>query len=77
MSSKFSHLLGSGKLIQNRTEEIMHNNPALYENWISRTPLGRLGHPAEIAGAAVFLLSDQSRFMTGAEMLIDGGYSAI
>ena len=55
----------------------MHNNPALYENWISRTPLGRLGHPAEIAGAAVFLLSDHSRFMTGAEMLIDGGYSAI
>jgi NAD(P)-dependent dehydrogenase (short-subunit alcohol dehydrogenase family) len=38
--------------------------------------LGRLGQPNEIATAAVFLASDASRFMTGADLLIDGGYNA-
>lgn len=37
------------------------------------TPLGRIGEPEEIAGAAVFLASDASRFMTGQTMVIDGG----
>ena len=39
-------------------------------------PLGRLGLPEEIAAGAVFLASDESSFMTGADLLIDGGYTA-
>ena len=43
---------------------------------ISRHALGRLGAPREIADAIVFLASDESSFMTGAELVIDGGYTA-
>jgi NAD(P)-dependent dehydrogenase (short-subunit alcohol dehydrogenase family) len=39
--------------------------------------LGRLGQPDEIAQAALYLASDASRFMTGADLLIDGGYTAV
>lgn len=40
-------------------------------------PLGRLGQPDEIALAALYLASDASAFMTGSDLLIDGGYTAI
>jgi NAD(P)-dependent dehydrogenase (short-subunit alcohol dehydrogenase family) len=43
---------------------------------IPRHPIGRLGQPAEIASGALFLASDASSFMTGADLLIDGGYIA-
>jgi NAD(P)-dependent dehydrogenase (short-subunit alcohol dehydrogenase family) len=48
----------------------------LRELIISRHPLGRLGASREIADAVVFLASDDSSFMTGAEMVVDGGYTA-
>lgn len=43
---------------------------------VSRHAMGRLGVPREIADAIVFLASDESSFMTGAELVVDGGYTA-
>ena len=43
-----------------------------YEN----IPLHRFGKPEEIAAAIVFLASDESSYMTGSEVTIDGGYTA-
>ena len=39
-------------------------------------PLGEMGVPLDIANGALFLASDESRYMTGAELIIDGGYTA-
>lgn len=40
------------------------------------TPMGHLGEPVDIANMCVFLASDESKFATGAEFVVDGGYTA-
>jgi 2-keto-3-deoxy-L-fuconate dehydrogenase len=48
---------------------------AARQAFIARQPMGRLGTPEEIAEVAVLLASDEARFMTGANIVIDGGMS--
>jgi len=48
-----------------------------FEAMGASTPLGRLGEPPETAAAAAFLASDDSSFMTGSEMFVDGGMAQI
>jgi len=43
----------------------------------STVPLGRMGNPDEIAKAAVFLASDDSSFVTGIELFVDGGFAQV
>lgn len=47
------------------------------EKMIPNHPIGRLGQPKDIAGAALFVASDDAAFMTGSDLIIDGGYTAV
>ncbi|HVY98873.1 MAG TPA: SDR family oxidoreductase [Dongiaceae bacterium] len=61
------------------TERLMSRNASLEEanqKLAPRFPIGRIGRPEEIAAAAAFLMSDDSSFMTGSDLLVDGGYAA-
>jgi NAD(P)-dependent dehydrogenase (short-subunit alcohol dehydrogenase family) len=51
-------------------------NPAAFQVLLDGIPMGRLGEPDDIAEAALYLASEQSRYVTGAEIVVDGGYTA-
>ena len=50
---------------------------ALVDELARQIPLGRVGEPIDIAQGVLYLASDESRFMTGAELKLDGGISAM
>jgi cyclopentanol dehydrogenase len=51
-------------------------DPAVYQRMLSRIPLGRYGEAEEVAYAVLYLASDESAFVTGSELVIDGGWTA-
>ena len=56
--------------------ERLRSDPERREDLVRRTPLGRIGVPADVASGVLFLASDESSFITGSELVIDGGYTA-
>ena len=54
----------------------MMSEPGMRDMRIAATPLGRIGTVDDIANGVLFLASDESSFMTGSELVIDGGYTA-
>ncbi len=55
---------------------ILHADPALAGPRLAATPLGRFGQPTDIAMGCLYLASDEAAWMTGAELVIDGGMTA-
>ncbi|MDX2201782.1 MAG: SDR family NAD(P)-dependent oxidoreductase [Hyphomicrobiaceae bacterium] len=69
--------IGPGLIETPLNEAARRTNPDLVRTFIEHTPLGRAGKPEDIVGAAVFLASDMSAYVTGAMLMVDGGYSTI
>jgi NAD(P)-dependent dehydrogenase (short-subunit alcohol dehydrogenase family) len=59
------------------TEWMFDPESAVYKNFLNREPIGRLGEPADFVGYALFLSSDASAFITGANCDCSGGYLVV
>ncbi len=55
---------------------VLMNDPATFQAFLAKIPVGRWGQPEELGGAIVFLCSPASAFVTGTSLLIDGGWTA-
>jgi NAD(P)-dependent dehydrogenase (short-subunit alcohol dehydrogenase family) len=60
-------------LVRTEFARALWDNPAIYQHVVSRYPLGRIGEPDDIAGAAVMLAAKAGRFITGQTIVVDGG----
>ena len=52
-------------------------NPEIIERMVANIPMGTMGDPKDIGALALYLASDSARFMTGASLVIDGGYTCV
>ena len=62
--------------IETPMTEALLANEAQREDRMNRTPLGRLGRPEDVAYGALYLASDEASFVTGSDLVIDGGRTA-
>ena len=69
--------LEPGYTLSDMTRQFMDANPELARLWTSMIPSERMGEPRDLVGAALFLASQESTYITGHSIVIDGGYTAI
>ncbi|KAL7423653.1 hypothetical protein Q5752_001234 [Cryptotrichosporon argae] len=69
--------ISPGYTLTNLTKVILDNNPVLRDTWINAIPMGRMADPSDLKGAVVYLASDASKYTTGSEIVIDGGYTCL
>merc|ERR1712093_899999 len=68
--------ISPGYIVTAMVEALFEKYPERKESWPTQNMLGRLSYPEEYRGAAAFLISDASSFMTGSDLRMDGGHSA-
>jgi NAD(P)-dependent dehydrogenase (short-subunit alcohol dehydrogenase family) len=65
--------IAPGFIKTNMSSSALDEDPERKQKVLSRTPMGKLGTPEDVAKAALFLSSDESSFITGTVMCVDGG----
>ena len=68
--------LSPGAVMTERLTNLYGGEEAASDALVRFHPIGHIGLPSDVAGGAVFLASDDARFMTGSNLVIDGGYLA-
>lgn len=68
--------ISPGYIVTEMVQKLFTEFPERETEWPKQNMLNALSKPEDYRGAAVFLLSDASRFMTGADLRIDGGHAA-
>ena len=56
--------------------QLQARHPEFIQRIEQKVPMGRIGEPHEIAGAAIFLASDEASYITGQTVVVDGGWTA-
>jgi 3-oxoacyl-[acyl-carrier protein] reductase len=69
--------IGPGFIETPLNEKVRASNPELAKIFVDHTPLERAGKAEDIVGPAIFLASDQSAYVTGSIVMVDGGYRTI
>jgi NAD(P)-dependent dehydrogenase (short-subunit alcohol dehydrogenase family) len=67
--------IAPGGFLTEPNRKWFRERPSFQTDFERDIPMGRLGESDEIAGLALYLASDASRYMTGAALVIDGGYT--
>jgi len=70
------NVLCPGNIMTPMVEKNFADDPGLRKIWEDANMMGRISEPHEYRGAALFMLSEASSFMTGSHLVIDGGYTA-
>lgn len=71
-----SNAICPGTIITGASSETLQTEWTVREEWLDQYPVGRFGRPEDVAAAALFLTSDAASFITGTELVIDGGLTA-
>jgi 3-oxoacyl-[acyl-carrier protein] reductase len=71
-----SNAVCPGTIVTGASSEKLTTEGPVREEWLDQYPVGRFGRPADVAAAVLFLTSEAASFITGAELLIDGGLTA-
>ncbi|MDT7686472.1 MAG: hypothetical protein QOG57_6782, partial [Pseudonocardiales bacterium] len=69
--------IAPGYILSDMTRQAIDRDPALGESWTAAIPAGRMGQPQDLRGLVTLLASDDSRYIVGESIVIDGGYSIV